>query len=229
MSKTLSDIPSNRKQICDKITAAAAQIERKADAVTLISVSKRQPQERIDAAWQAGQRVFGENQVSEAEAHWQERRLGAEAFQLHFIGHLQTNKAVRAVALFDVIETLDSIKLAKALDKAMQKTGRSPKLLVQVNTGEEPQKNGILPEALPKFLQQIAEQTNLKISGLMCIPPHDDEPGLHFALLAKLAKAHHLPELSMGMSDDFETAIVFGSTSVRLGSAIFGPRPPTEE
>jgi pyridoxal phosphate enzyme (YggS family) len=150
--------------------------------------------------------------------------LQAEPFQLRLIGHLQTNKAVRAVALFDVIETVDSIKLAKALDKAQLRTGRQLTFLVQVNTGEESQKGGVLPEDLPRFLEQVRAQTSLHITGLMCIPPLDDEPGLHFALLAKLAKEQGLSQLSMGMSADFETAIAFGATHIRVGSALFGER-----
>jgi len=224
MSETLTDISTNSKQISQRISKAATQSGRTPQEITLVAVTKRQSDERIEALWQTGQRVFGENQVTEAEAHWQGRRLQSEPFRLHFIGHLQSNKAVRAVALFDVIETIDSIKLAKAVDKAVLKTGRQPKLLIQVNTGEESQKSGILPEALPRFLEQIKSQTGLNVEGLMCIPPQGDESGLHFALLSKLAAEHGLSTISMGMSDDFETAIQFGATSIRVGSALLGTR-----
>ncbi len=224
MNQTLSEISTKSKQIAAKIEASAKASGRNPHDITLVAVSKRQPMERIDAAWAAGHRVFGENQMVEAEQHWQQKRTDGEAFQLHLIGHLQSNKAVRAVQLFDVIETLDSLKLAKALDAALQKTGTNPEVLVQVNTGEEPQKHGIHPKKLPTFLEQVAANTQIKVTGLMCLPPQGQEPGLHFALLAKLAARHNLPKLSMGMSGDYETAIRFGASSVRVGSSLFGER-----
>ncbi|VAV88318.1 UPF0001 protein YggS [hydrothermal vent metagenome] len=220
----MSDICERRKQITEKIKIAAKQAGRAPAAVLLVAVSKRQTQARITAAWDAGQRVFGENQLQEAQAHWAQRRKQNQPFQLHMIGHLQSNKAKAAVELFDVIETVSSIKLAKALDKAMLATQRRPQIYIQVNTGEEPQKQGVVANELPALLQQIRDETTLVVTGLMCIPPQNQEPGLHFALLAKLAKRHQLPDLSMGMSEDFETAVRFGASSVRVGSGLFGPR-----
>ncbi|PHR63113.1 MAG: YggS family pyridoxal phosphate-dependent enzyme [Robiginitomaculum sp.] len=224
MNQTLSEISTKSKQIAAKIEASAKASGRNPHDITLVAVSKRQPMERIDAAWEVGHRVFGENQVPEAEQHWQQKRADGVDVQLHLIGHLQSNKAPRAVELFDVIETLDSLKLAKALDVAMGKTRRSPEILVQVNTGEEPQKHGIFPKDLPTFLEQVAAETQIQVAGLMCLPPQGQEPGLHFALLAKLAARHNLPKLSMGMSSDFETGILFGAHLVRVGSALFGER-----
>jgi len=224
MNKTLSDIADRSKRIKAQMQAAMQAGGRGAGCCELIAVTKRQNDERIAALWKLGHRRFGENKVEEAERHWKTKRQLGESFDLHFIGHLQSNKAERAVALFDVIETVDSIKLAKKIDNALQKNQKTLQILVQVNTGEELQKHGVLPQNLPELLKEISEETSLKVSGLMCLPPKKDEPGLHFALLAKLASQHNLPQLSMGMSGDFETAIRFGSTSVRIGSAIFGAR-----
>lgn len=220
----MSHIAVRRKQITDQINSVASSCGHKPAKTELIAVSKGQSDQSIEALWQAGHRQFGENRVDEAERHWQIKRSQNEGFQLHLIGHLQGNKAERAIVLFDVIETLDSLKLANKLDTAMAKLGRFPQIMVQVNTGEEPQKSGVLPQALAGFLQQIADETNIKVCGLMCIPPQGDEPGLHFALLAKLAAQNNLSKLSMGMSADFETAVRFGATSVRVGSALFGSR-----
>jgi len=175
-----------------------------------------------------GQAVFGENKVQEAQGRWRERFADARPnIQLRLIGPLQTNKVVAACELFDVIETLDREKLAKALVKAMDKTGRQPKLFVQVNTGEEPQKSGIAPRELDGFIQTLRTIYDLNPVGLMCIPPAGTHisghaPGPHFALLAKLAKRNGIQSLSMGMSEDFETAIEFGATHIRVGSALFG-------
>lgn len=191
----------------------------------MVAASKRQPEASINEALAAGQAVFGENRVQEAEQRWIRRRDVTPGLELRLIGPLQTNKAEEAVRLFDVIETLDRERLAAALSKAMDKTGRTPKLLVQVNTGEEPQKSGIVPAELAGFLQMVSERFGLKPRGLMCIPPADEPAGPHFALLAKLARRHELTELSMGMSGDFETAIDFGATHVRIGTAFFGERP----
>jgi PLP dependent protein len=225
------DISSRIAAISARIKSATALATR-ADThpVTLVAVSKVQPDDRIVAALDAGQRVFGENRVQEAWVRWHHRRTEFPDLQLHLIGPLQSNKALEAVKLFDVIETLDRPKLAAAL-AALAKAGHAlPKLLVQVNTGEEPQKAGIAPRDLPGFLAQCQTEFGLTISGLMCIPPADEDPSMHFALLDKLAKRHGLETLSMGMSDDFETAIAFGATHVRVGSALFGQRqsPATE-
>ena len=192
--------------------------------MTLVAVSKVQPDARIDAALQAGQRVFGENRVQEAYGRWHHRRPLFPDLKLHLIGPLQTNKASEAIALFDVIETLDRPKLAHVLSQMAQAGHVLPKLLIQVNTGEESQKAGVLPRDLGPFLQLCRHDYGLTISGLMCIPPVDEHPSLHFALLEKLARRHGLETLSMGMSDDFETAIGFGATHVRVGSALFGAR-----
>jgi PLP dependent protein len=170
----------------------------------------------------AGQRVFGENRVQEALARWEGRAGGLE---LHLVGPLQTNKAKEAVAFFEVIESLDREKLARALAAEAQKQGRAPRLYVQVNTGEEPQKAGVVPAEADAFIAACRGTYGLKPEGLMCIPPVDEPPGPHFALLATIAERNGLAKLSMGMSDDFETAIRFGATNVRVGSAVFGARP----
>lgn len=214
-----------RAEILSRIAAAAAVAGRDANAVTLVAVSKQQPPDRVEAMLAAGQRVFGENRVQEAKARWVDRRDSVADLELRLIGPLQTNKVEEAVALFDVIESLDRLKLARALAEAIQKQGRAPQLLVQVNTGEEPQKSGVPPQALDGFLAEVRGRFGLKPAGLMCIPPAEDEPAMHFALLAKLAARHGLDRLSMGMSGDFETAVRFGATHVRVGSALFGARP----
>ena len=212
-----------REDILRRIAAAAQAAGRSPDAVTLIAVCKQQPAERVAAMLATGQQVFGENRVQEAKARWGEAR--APGLELRLIGPLQTNKAEEACALFDVIESLDRPKLARALADAGQKLGRLPRLLVQVNTGEEPQKSGVAPQELEAFLASLRREFGLAPEGLMCIPPEQEEPALHFALLARLAARHGLPVLSMGMSGDFETAVRFGATHVRVGSALFGPRP----
>lgn len=216
------DIAQRRTEILRKMDAASKAAGRE-EAGVLVGVSKVQPDQRIEAALAAGHRVFGENRVQEAQAHWAHRRAAYDDLTLHLIGSLQTNKAEDAVALFDVIETLDRPKLARALAKAMEKTGRTPDILVQVNTGEEPQKAGIAPAGLDELLDE-ASDLGLNVTGLMCIPPVDEPAGPHFALLAKLARGHGLGGLSMGMSADYETAIKFGATHVRVGSALFGAR-----
>lgn len=210
-----------RAAVLARIAASARAAGRDPAAVALVAVGKQQPADRIDAMLAAGQRVFGENRVQEAAARWADRRADIE---LRLIGPLQSNKAAAAVALFDVIETLDRPKLARALADAVQARGRAPALYVQVNTGEEPQKAGVAPADLSALLDLARRELGLPIEGLMCIPPAAKPPGLHFALLAKLAARHGLARLSMGMSDDFETAVRFGATSVRVGSALFGPR-----
>ncbi len=190
----------------------------------LVAVSKRQPDERIAAVLQAGHRVFGENRVQEAQQRWRERRQTYSDLRLHLIGGLQTNKAAEAVALFNVIEVVDRPKLARALAVEMQKAGRHLECYIQVNTGEEPQKSGVMPDNLDALLAVCQDECGLNITGLMCIPPVEEEPAMHFALLRGMAERHALPELSMGMSGDFEDAIAFGATSIRVGSAIFGMR-----
>ena len=205
--------------------AQAARADgRAADAVALVAVSKQQPDARIDAMLASGQRLFGENRVQEAQARWTERRAGLPDLRLRLIGPLQSNKALDAVRLFDAIDSLDRPKLAAALADAAQKAGRCPEVLVQVNTGEEAQKAGIAPPDADAFIKAVRETYGLPVAGLMCIPPVDEEPAMHFALLAKIAARNGLRELSMGMSDDFETAIRFGATQVRVGSALFGAR-----
>ena len=219
-----SDISANRARLLDAIAGAARSAGREPGDTTLVAVSKRQSDARIEAALAAGQRVFGENRVQEAQAHWSGRRETVPDLELRLIGPLQSNKAEDAVALFDVIETLDREKLARALRKAMDAQGRTPRLYVQVNTGEEPQKAGIAPADLPDFLARMRADYGFRIEGLMCIPPFEEPAGLHFALLAKLAAQNGLARLSMGMSGDFETAIALGATSVRVGTAFFGER-----
>lgn len=214
-----SPIAQNRTELLVRIEAAS-----NGRPVTLVAASKRQPNERIEAALAAGQRVFGENRVQEAQSRWTDRRSAHPDLELRLIGPLQTNKAEDAVALFDVIETLDRPKLARELARAMEKTGRRPRLLIQVNTGEEEQKSGVSPAELPALLKTVRETYGLDPVGLMCIPPADEPAGPHFALLAKLAARHGLAELSMGMSADFEVAAQFGATHVRVGTGLFGAR-----
>ena len=205
--------------------AAAAHAAHHAPTdVTLVAVSKQQPWEAIAPVLDAGQRVFGENRVQEASSRWRELRETLPDLRLHLIGPLQSNKTENAVQLFDVIETLDRPKLAAVLAEAVQKLGKSPRLYVQINTGEESQKAGIAPLDADAFIAAAQNDYGLTIEGLMCIPPANEPPGPHFALLAKIAARNGLTRLSMGMSADFETAIRFGATSVRVGSAVFGAR-----
>ena len=206
------------------MTKAAKRAERSDEGV-LVAVSKVQPDERIQAMLEAGQKVFGENRVQEAQSRWGETFADKRKdIELRLIGPLQTNKAEDAVKLFDVIETLDREKLAKALVKAAEKTGRMPRLLVQVNTGEEAQKAGIAPEELSEFLALLKNNYDITPEGLMCIPPMGEAASPHFWLLKRLADEHGLNIISMGMSSDFETAIEMGATHVRVGSALFGER-----
>lgn len=207
-----------------KIAAAARSVGRDPAAVTLVAVSKTFEPEAIRPALVAGQRVFGENRVQEAKAKWPGLRGEFSGVELHLIGPLQSNKAKEAVELFDVIHTVDRPKIANALAEEMARQGRRPKLFVELNTGEEPQKAGIAPKEAQAFLRHCREDLRLEIAGLMCIPPHDEEPAVHFAFLAKLAKECGLVGLSMGMSADYEAAIELGATHVRVGSAIFGVR-----
>jgi pyridoxal phosphate enzyme (YggS family) len=218
------DIAANLAAIRSAIATQAQSVGRPADAVTLVAVSKVQPLEKLEAALAAGQRVFGENRVQEAKAKFPALRERYSDIELHLIGPLQTNKVKEAVALFDVIQTLDRPKLAAALAEEGRRQGRLPRLFVEVNTGEEPQKAGVTPAELPAFLAECRDQHGLNISGLMCIPPVDEEASLHFALLAELARRNNIPAISMGMSGDYELATRLGATHVRVGTAIFGER-----
>ena len=227
ISKTHSVIADNLAAIHDKIAAAKAAYKTQTGLdrpVTLVAVSKRQTDDRIDAALVAGQRVYGENRVQEAQTRWAHRRNHHKDLRLHLIGPLQTNKAGDAVALFDVIEVVDRPKLAKALGDEMIRQNRQLECYVQVNTGEEAQKSGIAPDDADDFIAYCRDEVGLNLTGLMCIPPVDEEAAMHFALLNIIAKRNGLAKLSMGMSDDFEDAIAFGASAVRVGSAIFGAR-----
>lgn len=216
-------IADARTEILNRIAQASKTAG--VTAPTLIAVSKVQPDTRIQAGLDAGLTVFGENRVQEAQTRWGETFAAQrEQLELHLIGPLQTNKAKDAVALFDVIHTLDREKLAKALLKAADAVGRMPQLYVQVNVGQEDQKAGVAPDDLPAFLDRLRGEYNLDPEGLMCIPPIDEPAAPHFWRLEKMAKTHGLKGLSMGMSSDFETAITFGATHVRVGSALFGAR-----
>jgi pyridoxal phosphate enzyme (YggS family) len=207
-----------------KIADAERQGDRTAGSATLVAVSKTFDAETIRPVIEAGQRVFGENRVQEAQSKWPALKGNFPDIELHLIGPLQSNKAKEAVALFDVIETVDREKIAAELAKEMARQSRTLKLYVQVNTGSEPQKAGIEPTEAVGFVQRCRDTHGLAIEGLMCIPPADENPGPHFALLEKLAREADVGKLSMGMSGDYELAIAFGATSVRVGSAIFGSR-----
>lgn len=215
-------IAQSRSTLLTAVEAARVKAGR-SGAPTLVAVSKKQPEERIDAALAAGQRVFGENRVQEARERWGHRRARYDGLELRLIGSLQTNKAEEAVKLFDVIETIDRPKLARALARAMAKIGRSTPVLIQVNTGEEPQKSGIAPANLGSLVGEV-RALGLNLEGLMCLPPTGEPVGPHFGFLAQLARHHGLGVLSMGMSGDFETAIRFGATHVRVGTGFFGAR-----
>lgn len=209
--------------IIDRVAKAAEKAERSADDVSLIAVSKVQPNERVAAVLEQGHRIFGENKVQEAAGKWPDFRSRFDGIILHLIGPLQTNKARQAVELFDAIHSVDRPKLARKLADLAQERGTCPDLFIQVNTGEEEQKSGILPSEADSFIEEC-RSLDLPVQGLMCIPPADEEPSLHFALLAKIAARNGLSGLSMGMSGDFERAIALGATHVRVGSAIFGDR-----
>jgi pyridoxal phosphate enzyme (YggS family) len=207
-----------------RIHAAAREAGRDPGEVELVAVSKQQPWEAIAPVLAEGQRVFGENRVQEAVARWTEARGRYPDLELRLIGPLQTNKAEDAAKFFDVIETLDRERLARALADAGAKLGRLPRLYVQVNTGEEAQKAGVAPCEADAFIAQVRGEFGLAVEGLMCIPPAEEPAAPHFALLRKIAQRNDVERLSMGMSSDFETAVRFGATSVRVGSAIFGER-----
>jgi hypothetical protein len=219
-------IAANLAQVRADIAEAATAAGRDPDQVTLVAVGKTHGAAYIEAALDAGQRVFGENRVQEAEGKFPALKTAHADLVLHLIGPLQTNKAREAVRLFDVIETLDRPKLARALAKEMAKTGRRPACYVQVNTGEEAQKAGVIPAEADALIALARDELGLPVEGLMCIPPFDDEPAPHFALLSEIAKRNGLAKLSMGMTADFEIAVRFGATHVRVGTAIFGARAP---
>jgi len=221
-------IAANLADVRTRIAKAAEQAGRRASEITLVAVGKTHDAQTIAAAIAAGQNVFGENRVQEAKAKFPALKAAHPALELHLIGPLQSNKARDAVALFDAIHTLDRESLADTLAAEIKRAGRNIKLFAQVNTGEEPQKAGIAPREALAFVEKCRTDHALTISGLMCIPPADEEPSLHFALLLKLARDAGLKELSMGMSGDYEIAIGFGATHVRVGSAIFGARPAPE-
>lgn len=210
-------------EINARIAKAVDKSGRAPDAVTLIAVSKVQPTARVAAVLDQGHRIFGENKVQEASGKWPSFRESYAGIDLHLIGPLQTNKARQAMGLADSIHTLDRPKLAQTIARLAQEIGQCPDLFIQVNTGEEPQKAGIMPTDADAFIKE-AQGMDLPIKGLMCIPPVDEEPSLHFALLAKIAARNGLDGLSMGMSSDFESAIALGATHIRVGSAIFGER-----
>ena len=211
------------QDIRDRIRDAAMAAGRTSDDITLIAVSKVQPNDRVEAVLQQGHRVFGENRVQEAQGRWPAFQARYDGIELHLIGPLQTNKARQAMDLAQAIHTLDRPKLARTIARLAQETGQCPDLFVQVNTGEEPQKAGVLPAQADAFVAECRGM-DLPVAGLMCIPPVDEEPSLHFALLGKIAARNGLTGLSMGMSGDFEQAVAQGATHVRVGSAIFGER-----
>ena len=220
-----TDAAASLPLVKGEIATACAEAGRAAGDVTLIAVSKTFPPEAIERVIAAGQRVFGENRVQEAKAKWPGLKARTPDVELHLIGPLQSNKAKDAVALFDAIHSVDRASVAEALAKEIQKQGRHPRLFVEVNTGAEPQKAGVLPDAVDDFLARCRDTWGLRIEGLMCIPPFEEAPAPHFALTAKIAKRNGLRLLSMGMSADFKVAIAFGATHVRVGTAIFGGRP----
>jgi len=220
----MSDVVARLEETRETIARAARDFGRKPDSVTLVAVSKTKPAEMIVPALEAGQIDFGENYVQEAKEKWPPLRERFPNSRLHMIGPLQSNKARDAVALFDVIQSLDRESLAKELAREIERAGKAPELIVQVNTGAEPQKGGVLPGEADAFLELCRTRYGLTIGGLMCIPPAEDPPSPHFALLGKIAKRNGLAILSMGMSADYEAAIQLGASHVRVGSAIFGAR-----
>jgi hypothetical protein len=217
-------IAANLAAVQERIDAAARAAERAPGKITLVAVSKTHPASTVRQTLAAGHRVFGENRIQEAQAKYPELRAAFPDLTLHLIGPLQTNKVRDAVAIFDVIESVDRARIAEALAKEMERRGRRLPCLIEVNTGEEPQKAGILPAEADEFIIQCRDRLALPILGLMCVPPIDEEPAPHFALLREIARRNGLGVLSMGMSADFEKAIRFGATHVRVGTAIFGAR-----
>ena len=221
-----TDSPGNLEQVRAELAAAAREAGRDPGSVTLVAVSKTHSSVAIVPVLAAGQRVFGENRVQEAEEKWPQLKRDYNDVRLHLIGPLQSNKVRQAVALFDVIETVDRPKLARALASIMEETGTRRDCMIQINTGEEDQKAGIKPLEADDFIALCRDQLKLPVRGLMCIPPVDEEPSMHFALLKQIAERNGLAELSMGMSADYPTAVRFGATHVRVGTAIFGSRGP---
>jgi PLP dependent protein len=219
-----ADVSANLEAIKERIRIAEKAAGRAPGSATLVAVTKTHPAVDIMPVLEAGHRVFGENRVQEAAAKWPDLRARYPDIELHLIGPLQTNKVAQAVAVFDVIQTVDRDKLARALAAEMVRTGFHRKVFVQVNTGAEPQKAGIAPGEADGFIAACVKEHKLDVAGLMCIPPVDEEPALHFALLARNAARNGLKGLSMGMSDDFETAVRMGASHVRVGTAIFGAR-----
>ncbi|HWD12488.1 YggS family pyridoxal phosphate-dependent enzyme [Pseudochrobactrum sp. sp1633] len=226
MNAPANPVADNLKTVRNAIAQSEHEAQRTAGSVQLVAVSKTFDAAEITPVLEAGQRIFGENRVQEAQGKWPELRERFSDIELHLIGPLQSNKSAEAVALFDVIQTVDREKIAASLAVEIKKQNRAVKLFVQVNTGSEEQKAGIDPREAVGFVARCRDVHGLEIAGLMCIPPVDENPGPHFALLRKLATEAGVSELSMGMSGDFETAIAFGATYVRVGSAIFGSRPP---
>ena len=218
------ELQERLNEVRSRIDAAGRDAGRPERAAQLVAVSKTFEADTIRLAIEAGQRIFGENRVQESQGKWPGLKAETPDIELHLIGPLQSNKAAEAVALFDVIETVDREKIARAIAEEMKRQGKALRLYVQVNTGLEPQKAGIAPDGTPAFVDFCRGELGLGIEGLMCIPPADENPGPHFALLAKLAEKCGVKKLSMGMSGDYEIAIAFGATSVRVGSAIFGAR-----
>jgi pyridoxal phosphate enzyme (YggS family) len=225
-ARVVDPVASNLDEVRARIVAAAAAVGRDPSGITLVAVSKAQPESRVQAALAAGQRVFGENYMQEAKTRWPALRARYPDVRLHMLGPIQTNKARDVAALFDVIETVDRPKLARALAKEMDRLGRRPACFIEVNTGEEPQKAGVRPADADALIKECRDDLGLPVVGLMAIPPEAEEPSLHFALLAEIARRNGLEQLSMGMSADYEIAVQFGATHVRVGSAIFGARPP---
>ena len=223
------EVPARLRLVRQEIALAVEAAGRDPDSVKLVAVTKTVPPQVIEEAIEAGQRCFGENRVQEADAKWPALKERHPGIELHLIGPLQSNKVREAVDLFDVIESLDRPKLARALAEEMARADKRPRLFVQVNTGEEPQKAGVPPGEAESFVALCRETFGLAVDGLMCIPPFDEEAAMHFALLAKLAERLGVKQLSMGMSGDFARAIAFGATHVRVGTAIFGARPPEDQ
>ena len=223
-----NDISKNLLNVLETIKNSAENSSLNPNDITLVAVSKTHPPSAIEWALKSGHRVFGENKVKEAEDKWPALKSAYSDILLHLIGPLQSNKVKRAISVFDVIETVDRPKVARALAREMENQNIRPKCYIQVNTGEEKQKAGLLPVDVDSFIKQCRDELGLPIVGLMCIPPVGDNPSLHFGLLSEMAKRNGLEKLSMGMSSDFKVAVEFGATSVRVGTAIFGSRPKFE-
>jgi len=221
----ICEIPGRIARIKEQIGSIAVNAGRDPEAINLMAVSKYRPAQAVREALSCGHRLFGENRVQEAAQKYPELKANHPELTIHLIGPLQTNKVREAVNLFDVIETLDRPKLAQALAKERDRVGRCPEVFIQINTGQEPQKSGIDPLMADEFIEKVREEFQLPLTGLMCIPPANEEPAMHFALLAECARRHGITKLSMGMSADFDKAICLGATEIRLGTSIFGPRP----